>query len=352
MGGRVAEELLFHEVTGGASNDFEKATSIATTMVLRFGMGRDPEAADEGATGRGILTTLVGDSAGFSRDVRDAQARAIGSILDEAYTGARRTLIAEMPRLRDVAAFLYEQERIDGNEFEAVMAGRLRPADADGWRAAAAAPRPWAAIPTTFQERSPRIRAMPSHGRRDSRVACRAAPRPDRPGGLSHACRTGRTPWPTATPVAGASPAAGAPMQRGALGRPRRGRRLATAPAAGRPPDPQARCNMGLGGVGADRSDEDDGNSTEAHAGKRTLATGTGALHPTRRPGHLRRPGRRRPSVRRPAPVAKHAKPGQGDRGDRRAARPALEPGPAGSAVHVSCWTGAAGAGLPAAGLL
>jgi hypothetical protein len=125
-------------------------------------MGRDPEASDEGATGRGILTTLVGESAGFSRDVRDAQARAIGSILDEAYTGARRTLIAEMPRLRDVAAYLYEQERIDGNEFEAVMDGRLRPADPDGWRAAAASPRPWAAIPTTFQERAPRIRAMPS----------------------------------------------------------------------------------------------------------------------------------------------------------------------------------------------
>jgi hypothetical protein len=130
-------------------------------MVLRFGMGRDPEAIDEGATGRGILTTLVGDSAGFSRDVRDAQARAIGSILDEAYTGARRTLIAEMARLRDVAAYLYEQERIDGNEFEAVMEGRLRPADADDWRAAAASPRPWATIPTTFQERAPRVLAMP-----------------------------------------------------------------------------------------------------------------------------------------------------------------------------------------------
>ncbi len=162
MGGRVAEELLFHEVTGGASNDFEKATSIATTMVHRFGMGRDPEATDEGPTGRGILTTLVGDPAGFSRDVRDAQARAIGSILDEAYTGARRTLIAEMPRLRDVAAYLYEQERIDGNEFEAVMEGRLRPSDADGWRAAAASPRPWAAIPTVYQERAPRVLAIPT----------------------------------------------------------------------------------------------------------------------------------------------------------------------------------------------
>ena len=156
MGGRVAEELLFHEVTGGASSDFESATSIATSMVVRFGMGRDPDATDEGATGRGVLTTLVGDtSVGFSRDVRDAQARAIRSILDEAYTRARRTLIAEMPRLRDVAAYLYEKERIDGDEFEAVMAGRLRSADVEGWRAAAASPREWDAIPTTFQERSP-----------------------------------------------------------------------------------------------------------------------------------------------------------------------------------------------------
>ena len=48
MGGRAAEELLFHEVTGGASNDFETANQIATAMVTRWGMGRDPEATDGG----------------------------------------------------------------------------------------------------------------------------------------------------------------------------------------------------------------------------------------------------------------------------------------------------------------
>ena len=99
-----------------------------------------------------------------------------------------------MPRLRDVAAYLYEQERIDGNEFEAVMDGRLRPADADGWRAAAASPRPWAAIPTTFQERVPR-RAMASLA---------AATHASLPLGL--------TPWPTTPrwpvrPAANGSPA-------------------------------------------------------------------------------------------------------------------------------------------------
>ena len=48
MGGRAAEEILFHEVTGGASNDFEAANKIATAMVTRWGMGRDPEATDGG----------------------------------------------------------------------------------------------------------------------------------------------------------------------------------------------------------------------------------------------------------------------------------------------------------------
>src|SRR4029079_1525248 len=54
MGGRAAEELLFHEVTPGAANDFEKATQIATMMVNRWGMGRDPKEVD--AHGRGTLS--------------------------------------------------------------------------------------------------------------------------------------------------------------------------------------------------------------------------------------------------------------------------------------------------------
>jgi len=52
MGGRAAEEILFHEVTGGASNDFEAANRIATSMVTRWGMGRDPEAAEGGISTR------------------------------------------------------------------------------------------------------------------------------------------------------------------------------------------------------------------------------------------------------------------------------------------------------------
>ena len=56
MGGRAAEEILFHEVTGGAANDFEAANRIATAMVTKWGMGHDPESLDRGISGRGVLS--------------------------------------------------------------------------------------------------------------------------------------------------------------------------------------------------------------------------------------------------------------------------------------------------------
>ncbi len=78
MGGRAAEELLFHEVTGGASNDFEKANQIATTMVTKWGMGRDPETKEDGASGRGSLSLpgrtperLAADRGAAGGDPRD-----------------------------------------------------------------------------------------------------------------------------------------------------------------------------------------------------------------------------------------------------------------------------------------
>ena len=125
MGGRAAEEILFHEVTGGASNDFEAANRIATAMVTKWGMGRDPEAADGGISGRGSLSFLVptGERS-LPSDVQAAATRAIRSILDEAYAEACRTLIAHMETLRRLAAYLVEHERVDGETFDELFDGR------------------------------------------------------------------------------------------------------------------------------------------------------------------------------------------------------------------------------------
>ena len=101
MGGRAAEELLFHEVTGGAGDDFDKANRLATIMVTKWGMGRDPEAADGGTSGRGDLGFLVASSSGsMPSGVQAASTRAIRAILDEAYESAYRTLVEHVDTLR------------------------------------------------------------------------------------------------------------------------------------------------------------------------------------------------------------------------------------------------------------
>lgn len=146
MGGRVAEELLFTEITGGASNDFEKASEIAKMMVTRWGMGTDPGDRTVSPSGRGALSVLVADE--VSGEIRTAQDRAIRAILDAAYANARSTLLAERERLNRVAAYLFEHERIDGDEFAAVFEGRALPSSDEigAWRDAAAKPREWSKI--------------------------------------------------------------------------------------------------------------------------------------------------------------------------------------------------------------
>ena len=146
MGGRAAEAILFEDVTGGASNDLEKACDIATKMVTKWGMGHDPECANLGTSGRGTLSfRVVGDETSLSPGVRAAMDRAINAILDQAYVQARDSLLGEMKRLTRVAAYLYEHERLDGTQFEALFEGRLAPsADVENqWRSAKSKPRSW-----------------------------------------------------------------------------------------------------------------------------------------------------------------------------------------------------------------
>ena len=148
MGGRAAEEILFHEVTGGASNDFEAANRIATSMVLKWGMGRDPEATDGGISGRGQLSFLVPiGGRSLPSEIQAAATRAIREILDESYAEASRTLVAHLGTLRRLAAYLVEHERVDGGTFDELFDGRrLVPNADDEWRAATSRPREWADV--------------------------------------------------------------------------------------------------------------------------------------------------------------------------------------------------------------
>jgi len=176
MGGRAAEAILFEDVTGGASNDLEKATDIATSMVTQWGMGHDPDSAALGASGRGTLSfRVVGEETTVSVGLRAAVDRTINSILDQAYTQARETLLAEMKRLTRIAAYLYEHERIDGAQFEALFDGSLVPStDVEKqWRSANSKPRSWDEIEDLV--------AKSVATAETSTVARAAAPQPGRP---------------------------------------------------------------------------------------------------------------------------------------------------------------------------
>jgi len=154
MGGRAAEELLFHEVTGGASNDFEKATQIATMMVTRFGMGRDPEATEAGLSGRGVLSLMVpkGGST-LPSEIQPAATRAIRAILDQAYADAADTLAEHLATLRRIAAYLVQEERLDGETFAELFEGTIEVPHAEGeWRPAGTRPRDWAEV-VPFRDR-------------------------------------------------------------------------------------------------------------------------------------------------------------------------------------------------------
>jgi cell division protease FtsH len=155
MGGRAAEELLFHEVTPGASNDFEKATHIATMMVNKWGMGHDPQQKIDGPSGRGALSFITTKrDANLPTELQAAATRAIAAILDSAYSDARQTLVENMGMLRKIGRFLVQEERIDGDTFDALFEGRLDVPDAEGeWRPEKSRPRDWTEIPAVLVPR-------------------------------------------------------------------------------------------------------------------------------------------------------------------------------------------------------
>jgi cell division protease FtsH len=167
MGGRAAEEILFHEVTGGASNDFEAANRIATNMVTKWGMGHDPEDRDGGISGRGVLSFFVPAAGnGIPSEIKPAATRAIRAILDEAYAEASRTLVANLDTLRRLAAYLVEHERVDGQTFDELWDGRRDVANAtDEWRAATSRPRAWGDVVDLADRRMRREPGSAASGR-------------------------------------------------------------------------------------------------------------------------------------------------------------------------------------------
>ena len=118
-GGRAAEELVFHSVTTGASNDIEQATKLARAMISRFGMSEEfGFVAFETVNNQ----YLGGDaSLACSPETQARMDRKVTELVSQQYRRAAELLRANEGRLHQLASYLYEHETITGEEFMEIL---------------------------------------------------------------------------------------------------------------------------------------------------------------------------------------------------------------------------------------
>ena len=125
FGGRIAEEVFMHQMTTGASNDFERATHIARDMVTRYGMtdalGPMVYADNEGEVFLGRSVTKTTNMSEETMQKVDAEVR---RIIDQQYSQARRLIEDNQDKMHAMAKALLEWETIDSDQIEDIMAGK------------------------------------------------------------------------------------------------------------------------------------------------------------------------------------------------------------------------------------
>ncbi len=123
LGGRVAESLILNDISTGASNDIERATKIARSMVTKYGMserigtlmlGSDQ---DEVFLGRDFAQSKT-----YSEETAGIIDEEIKKIIDQAYNRAKQILTDHIDKLHAVAGILLEKEKIEADEFEQIFA--------------------------------------------------------------------------------------------------------------------------------------------------------------------------------------------------------------------------------------
>ena len=118
-GGRVAEELVFHSITTGASNDIEQATKLARAMITRFGMNDE---FDMVAMETVSNQYLGGDtSLACSPETATLIDKKVVEVVKTEHEKATKLLTENMPKLHEIAKFLYEKETITGEEFMEIL---------------------------------------------------------------------------------------------------------------------------------------------------------------------------------------------------------------------------------------
>jgi cell division protease FtsH len=124
LGGRAAEEIIFGEITTGASNDLEKVTETAKQMVMRYGMS---ERLGPRVFGHDRSQPFLGREFSAEPDYSDEIAREIDDeirrIVEEAHQTAKDLLVEHREAMDRISRILLERETIDAEAFEKLLAG-------------------------------------------------------------------------------------------------------------------------------------------------------------------------------------------------------------------------------------
>ena len=123
LGGRVAEETIFGEITTGATNDLEQATQLARVMVTQYGMS---EKLGPRTFGKREQLVFLGKEISEQRDYSDKIAEEIDGevhdLIKTAYNKAKKTIESNIEKLRTVAEYLIINETITGDKFNNLVA--------------------------------------------------------------------------------------------------------------------------------------------------------------------------------------------------------------------------------------
>lgn len=127
LGGRVAEKLVLGDISTGASNDIERATKLAKSMVTEYGMS-DRIGPVSYSSGSGEV--FLGRDYGHAKDYSEAFAQEIdeeiSAIIHNGYDRTEKILTDHMDKLHELAQYLIKYEKIDGEKFAKLMNGELQ----------------------------------------------------------------------------------------------------------------------------------------------------------------------------------------------------------------------------------
>ena len=123
MGGRVAEELVFGDISAGASQDLKNSTQTARRMVSQYGMSQDLGPVFYGGDAEVFIGRDLGHSKDYSEEIAGRIDEEVHREITEQYERARTILSREREALDRVSALLLKYERVTGEEFERVYRG-------------------------------------------------------------------------------------------------------------------------------------------------------------------------------------------------------------------------------------